>query len=1045
MRLPLPRFLTCGFAALAVLALASPNAFPDAPAPARKKKKAAVSAADYAQWETLRADSQSLSDDGRWLAYIVSRVDKKQSLHLLDLNGKTKSKPVVTYPQGGDPVFSKDSQWLAVSIGKTPEEIKKLEKAPPGAPKPPAGRVIKLRRLKDGVTTEIKSVLSISFSGDSRFAAIEIEGTPAPDKKGGRALIVRDLKNGTDTTFGNIATHAWSDRGALLAMVVDSPDISNTLQVFDPRRGLLRTLDSSPQDYTSLRWRKDAMDLVAAREMEHGKDEDVSHVLLAWRGLGDLGKRGEKTAMIFNHATKKPFPDGMYVASGTPSWTKDGRGVLVDLREWKNRPKALAKSDAKTDQEKKAKTQPGKKPETKPETKPEAKPETKPEAEPGKDPKAAPAKEEAGNAAKPKPAEAKTLRESLEADSNVEVWHARDAEIMPLQKRRAAMEENKRRQAIWWPEKNKLVQLASDLTEEIRLPRSGNQAIGFDRTPHERTAMFGPRLNDIYRIDISSGKRKQLLTGVEHLLDPSPDGRQLLFVREGHIWSCRVDNGEERNLTAELKTAFTNQEDDSLAKEKRPYGQGRWLADSSAVLLDDRFDVWLVKPDGSAARRLTDGSGEMIRHRVSDAGLTPSKPMTLDEMMIRHRVSDAGLTRKDEGLLDPKRPLYLSLFGERSKKSGYARLQPGWENPANPPEVLIWEDTLIGDLRMAEKNPAMLVYRKESYRDSPDLFLTGPGFKDSVALTKTNPFQRKFRWGRAELVNYVNESGVELQGALIYPANYRKGRQYPMVTYIYERLSQNLHRYAVPSETHPYNPAVFSAEGYFVFMPDIVYRPQEPGPSAVECIVPGVKAVLATGMVDPAKVALIGHSWGAYQTAFTVTRSNVFAAGVAGAPLTNMMSMSMQIYWNSGDTNARIFSTSQGRMDKPFWRDVDNYIRNSPINGMDQLKTPLLVAFGDKDGAVDFSQGVEMYNAARRAEKDNFVMLVYPGENHGLARQENMVDYHYRIREWLAHYLKGEKAPKWITDGQTFLERKAELETRKKAREGGGKPAPKEP
>jgi Prolyl oligopeptidase family len=99
------------------------------------------------------------------------------------------------------------------------------------------------------------------------------------------------------------------------------------------------------------------------------------------------------------------------------------------------------------------------------------------------------------------------------------------------------------------------------------------------------------------------------------------------------------------------------------------------------------------------------------------------------------------------------------------------------------------------------------------------------------------------------------------------------------------------------------------------------------------------------------------------------------------------------------------------------------------------------VAFGDKDGAVDFSQGVELYNAARRAEKDNFVMLVYPGENHGLRREENMVDYHHRILEWLAHYLKGAEAPRWIAEGQTYLERKAELDARKKARGGNGKPA----
>jgi acetyl esterase/lipase len=981
MHSPRPHFRSFGIVALGTLVFLWPGAFADEPAPAGKTGKQAVSAADYGAWESLRADPQALSEDGRWLAYIVSRVDKKQTLHLLDLTADRKRKPVASYPQGGDPVFSKDGEWLAVTIGKSPDELKKLAKAAPGGPKPPEGRLVKLRRLKDGETTELKSVLSLRFSADSRFAAIEIEGAPAPDKKAGRALVVRDLRNGTDSTFGNIARHAWSDRGCLLAMVVDSPDIGNTLQIFDPRRGLLRTLDSGPRDYGSVRWREDAMDLVVSREAEHGKDEELSHVLLAWRGLDEVKKRNRKAAAVFDAATDPAFPKGFLIASGPPSWTEDGRGVLVDLKERKKRPEALAKGGAEGGA------------------------------------KGGPAKSAGKADAKPEAPASKTLRESLEADSNVEVWHARDTEIMPLQKKRAAMEENKSHPAIWWPEENKLVQLGNDLTDEIRMMRSGKHAIGLDRTPHERTAMFGPRLHDLYRIELSNGQRKQLLVGVEHVLQPSPDGNHLLFVRDGDIWSCDVDGGRQVNLTGDLDSEFTNQEDDSLAKEKRPYGPGRWLADSSAVLLDDRFDVWLVNPDGSGARRLTDGAGEMIRHRVSEA----------------------GLTREDDGLLDSGRPLFLSLFGERSKKSGYARLPGGWDAPKAPPEVLIWEDRLVSDLRRAEKNADVFVYRKESYRDSPDLFLTGPGFAKSVALTRTNPFQRNFRWGRAELVNYVNESGVELQGALIYPANYRKGRQYPMVTYIYERLSQNLHRYVVPSETHPYNPSVFSADGYFVFMPDIVYRPQEPGPSAVECIVPAVKAVLATGMVDPARVALIGHSWGAYQTAFTVTRSDLFAAAVAGAPLTNMMSMSMQIYWNTGDTNARIFSISQGRMDKPFWRDVDNYIRNSPINGMDQLETPLLVAFGDKDGAVDFSQGVELYNAARRAEKDNFVMLVYPGENHGLSRQENMVDYHYRIREWLAHYLKGAEAPKWITEGQPFLERKAELEARKKSRGSAGK------
>ena len=199
-----------------------------------------------------------------------------------------------------------------------------------------------------------------------------------------------------------------------------------------------------------------------------------------------------------------------------------------------------------------------------------------------------------------------------------------------------------------------------------------------------------------------------------------------------------------------------------------------------------------------------------------------------------------------------------------------------------------------------------------------------------------------------------------------------------------------------------------------------------------------VEAVLAKGDVDPKRVGLVGHSWGAYQTAFIVTRSNAFAAGVAGAPLTNMMSMAGSIYWNSGQSDGWIFHESQGRMDQPFWRDVDTYIKNSPIFNIDDMNTPLLIAFGTNDGAVDFNQGVELYNAARLIQKP-FVMLVYPGENHSVRRKENQVDYHYRVREWFDHYVKGAEAKPWITEGVKHLDRKKEIEAMEKANGKGGR------
>ena len=580
---------------------------------------------------------------------------------------------------------------------------------------------------------------------------------------------------------------------------------------------------------------------------------------------------------------------------------------------------------------------------------------------------------------------------------------------MPLQKKEAAKLKNPNRRSVWWLDTGNLVQIGNELTERVSVLRSGTHAVGRDYTPHERRAMFGPQLYDLYLIEAKTGEREKVEAGIKEQMTSSPNGRYLLYLREGEVWSYDIKSEKKRNLTQDLQTHFTNQEDDTLAKEKRSYGKAVWLGNSSHVLLYDRFDIWMIAPDGSSARKLTEGADDQIRHRLSEASFRES----------------------DERTINPKNPLFISLYGDRSKKSGYGRLR--LNNDAKTPnklKTLIWKDRAVSRLTRA-KDANVFAFVQEDSNDSPDVFVGRGRLRKARKISNTNAFQKDFLWGHSELIDYDNKNGVPLQGALTYPANYVPGKKYPMIVYIYEKRSQSLHRYSVPSEQHPYSPAVYSAEGYFVFQPDIVYRPQEPGISAVECVVPAVEKVLETGMIDEDRVGLIGHSWGAYQTAFIVTQSDIFAAGIAGAPLTNMMSMAVSVYWNSGEANARIFAQSQGRMGNPFWRDVDNYVRNSPIHGLDSLQTPLLMAFGDKDGAVDWGQGVQMYNAARWAGKDDVVMLVYPGENHSLRKEENMVDYHYRVLEWFGHYLQEEEAPKWITEGKSHLERQQELEDKK--------------
>ena len=168
---------------------------------------------------------------------------------------------------------------------------------------------------------------------------------------------------------------------------------------------------------------------------------------------------------------------------------------------------------------------------------------------------------------------------------------------------------------------------------------------------------------------------------------------------------------------------------------------------------------------------------------------------------------------------------------------------------------------------------------------------------------------------------------MRLQGALYYPAGYEPGKQYPMIVYMYETLSDGVHRYVAPSDRDYYNTTVFTSQGYFVFQPDIVFRPRQPGLSVVECVVAGVKKVVAMGVVDPKRVGVIGHSWGGFDTAFLATHTNgVFAAAVAGAPITDLVSNYGNHHWSSGIAETDHIETGQQRMEVPLYDDLQAYI-----------------------------------------------------------------------------------------------------------------------
>jgi len=903
-----------------------------------------------------------LSPDGKWIAYSIRRVEGTHELRVTPAAGGA----TTVLASGANPAFSSDSRWLAYAITQSEAEADRARgragaAATAGPTRRPAQNKLGILDLSTGAKTAVDDVQSFSFSDQEVFLAFQRYAPQRPTAPGGAA--------------------APSDRPSDV-----SPDpAGSTLTI----RNLANGNDVTFGNVTSFAW-QDKGTRIAMTIGAEGRAGNGLNVFDPAKG--DLKIMDSGQAIFTGVAWRKDSSDLAALRS-----RKDGQyeGESYTVLAWKNL---------------------GEKRFT--------------DAPVGKRVVAArtPQWSDDGRTLFVGLADWDRKAEAVKGDgdpSNVEIWHARDVNVISEQKLRIARDRDRNALAAWNLEANKLVALSTNPKENVQLPRQGNRALAVDESPYETDGMFGRRYVDVSKVEISTGNRTQV---VRRLVPPvwfSPGGRYALNFLDGEYTIYDIENGTQRNVSKEARVNFTNKADDYPVRHKPPYGVAGWTKDDASVIVYDETDLWQLFPDGAKPQRLTDGAADQLRHRYVDVRDSAGGGFGGGPRFGGGR----------EEAIDLSKPVYLSLYGIWNKQSGYARLMNG------KVERSVLLDKSVGRL-MKAKSGDTYVYTSEAFDDSPDIFVAAADLKNAKQISETNPFAAQYAWGRSTLVDYKSPRGERLQGALIYPANYEAGKQYPMIVHIYERESQLLHRYTVPSERSPYNAAAWSARGYFVFMPDIVFRPREPGMSVVECVTAATKAVIATGMVDPKRIGLIGHSWGGFGTAFVLTQTDMFAAGAAGGPLTNLVSSYGEIYWNTGVPETSHAEVGQERMEVPLWEDPGAYIRNSAVFSVNKMRNPLLLCVGDKDGASDWHQDLELYNLARRAGKQ-VVLLVYPGENHGLAVKANQIDYHRRINAWFDTYLKGNDSPAWISKGVSVLEREKELKQMKKdgpaaAPTGGG-------
>ena len=465
----------------------------------------------------------------------------------------------------------------------------------------------------------------------------------------------------------------------------------------------------------------------------------------------------------------------------------------------------------------------------------------------------------------------------------------------------------------------------------------------------------------------------------------------MIFDREKGQWlSYNVKTKQTLPLHTGLPVSFVDEEFD-MPDFPNSYGIASWTDKDESVIIKDRYDLWEFFLSGSKKpRNITNGFGR--KHKI-----------TFDTYELD----------KDIKSLNRKSSIYLSAFDNTSKANGIFRTSI--QSDSDPVKIQMENVWGYRSLQKA-KNAEEYIVVKESYTDSPNIFATSD-FSQQQKLSNTNPQQQQYNWGTDELVHWTTPKGNSSTGILYKPEDFDPNKKYPMIVYFYEKLSDNLNRYVAPAPTPSrLNISYFVSNGYLVFTPDISYTDGLPGESAMEYINSGVENLKKNAWVDGTKIGIQGQSWGGYQVAYLIAHTNMYAAAWSGAPVVNMTSAYGGIRWTSGMNRQFQYEKSQSRLGKNLWEAPELYIKNSPLFTIDKVKTPVVIMSNDKDGAVPWYQGIEMFTALRRLGKPVW-LLNYNGDDHNLMKRQNRKDIQIREKQFFDYYLKGAKAPVWMTKG----------------------------
>ena len=591
----------------------------------------------------------------------------------------------------------------------------------------------------------------------------------------------------------------------------------------------------------------------------------------------------------------------------------------------------------------------------------------------------------------------------------LDIWHYNDDYLQTVQTYPARLRNSQQENflAVYDFEKGGMKQLGNAKIPQVMAMNEGDadMFVGLsDVGKRVESQWLGGTRRDIYSINVQTGESKLVKENLQGQVYPSSTGTFIIWYDRKAKNYFSWDGEKVRNVSAKIKFPLWNEESE-VPDEPGPYGIMGWLENDAALFVYDKYDIWTIDPTGES-------DPQIFSQSKGRASKKTFRYVQLDTEKRYFKFNDVALLRS---------------FNHTTKEDALALMGM---NPARFYPLETMGDFSLGQIIGQNKETDVLLYTKENFNASPDLYVgvfKGEERKSQMSasalkisetkLSSINPQQAKYLWGSAELFKWKAYNGKEATGIVYKPENFDPKKKYPMIVYFYERLSDGLNDYKDPAPIRSaVNVPFFVSRGYIIFMPDIHYTTGHPGKNAYDYIVSGARAIVKKGWADSTKMALQGHSWGGYQAAQVATMTKLFKAIWAGAPVANMTSAYGGIRWESGISRQFQYEKTQSRIGATLWEKPQLYIENSPLFHLNKVTAPMVIMANDADGAVPWYQGIELFTGLRRLGKKVW-MFNYNGQGHGLTQRQDMRDYQIRMQQFFDWILKGEKPAKWITEG----------------------------